>query len=176
MEIWKTVENFEMYEISSYGRLRKNYKKGFSKILKPDTIRGGYLRYTLSKNGEAYHFIAHRMVAKHFIPNIHNYPDINHIDNNRTNNRVENLEWCTPKMNAQHREKQGRNPSCKKVYQYDKDLNLIAIYKSTRECARITGYAKSAVQVWCSNKKVIPKNPYKWSYLPLTKESSTTRV
>lgn len=169
MEIWKIVENFNMYEISNLGRLRKNYKKGTTKILKPDVINGGYLRYTLSKDGKTYRFIAHRMVATHFIQNPNNYPDINHIDNDRTNNKVENLEWCTPKMNAEHREKQDRNPSCRKVYQYDKDLNLIAVYKSTRECARKTKYCKSSIQVWCQNRNIKPKNPYIWSYSQLTK-------
>lgn len=163
MEIWKQVKDYEMYEISNFGRLKKNYKNGKTKILKADVINGGYLRYTLSKNGVTKRFIAHRLVAMHFIANPNGYSDINHIDNNRQNNVVTNLEWCTPKMNAEHREKQYRNAKAKFIYQYDKEKGLIAIYKSSRECARLTGFSKSAVQEWCAG-KVKPKNEYIWSY------------
>lgn len=156
MEKWKKVEGYEMYEVSTCGRVRKNYLNGETKYLKFDVIRGGYLRCTLSKNGKTKRFIVHRLVAMSFIDNPNNYPDINHIDNNRTNNHVENLEWCTPLLNAQHRDKQDRHTPCKKVYQYDLNFNLIGIYRSTREAARKTGFAKSSIPEWCEH-KVTPK-------------------
>lgn len=162
-EVWVKVKGYEMYEISNHGRLRKTYKNGKQRIMKTDKIHGGYLRYTLCKDGTTERFIAHRLVAVHFIENPNNYPDVNHIDNNRTNNVVNNLEWCTPLMNAEHREKQGRNPKCKTVYQYDSQGNLVATYKSTREVARKTGYCKSSVQAWC-NDGVKPNNDYIWTY------------
>lgn len=163
MEVWKQVENYPTYEISSYGRLRKKYLNGKQKILKPDVINGGYLRWTLSKDGMTKRFIAHRLVAMHFIQNPNNYPDVNHIDNDRQNNHVENLEWCTPLQNAKHRDKQNRHTPCKRVYQYDQHLNLIGEYRSTREAARITGFPKSCIPLWCTN-KTRPKNNYIWSY------------
>lgn len=166
MEIWKPIQGYEMYEISSYGRVRKNYLNGKSRILKTDVINGGYLRVTLSKNGVTERFIVHRLVAMHFIPNENNYPDVNHIDNCRTNNHKDNLEWCTPLMNAQHRDVQERHTPCRKVYQYNQEHHLIAVYRSTRECARKTGYAKSAIPKWCANISK-PKNPFIWSYVPL---------
>lgn len=166
MEMWKKIIGFEMYEVSSYGRVRKNYLNGKTKILKFDIINGGYHRVSLCKNNQVKRFIVHRLVAMHFIDNPNDYPDINHIDNVRTNNRIENLEWCTPLQNAQHRDIQGRNPSCRKVYQYDKHLNLVAVYSSTRDCSRKTGYPKSCIPRWCTNKSK-PLNPYIWSFKEL---------
>ena len=175
MEEWKKIKDFECYEISNCGRLRKTFPNGKVMLIKPDLIRGGYFRYTLHKNKKYKRFIAHRLVAMYFIPNPNNYPQINHKDNNRTNNRVENLEWCTALYNSQYRDMQDRHTPCKKVYQYDKDYNLIRVYRSTREVSRVLGYAKSSVPLWCSHRSK-PKNPYIWSYYPSDKsnESSTT--
>lgn len=168
MEQWKQVKNYEMYEISSYGRVRKNYQNEKSKILKFDVINGGYLRVTLSKDGKTKRFVVHRLVAQHFLDNPNNYPEINHIDNNRANNHLDNLEWCTPLMNAQHRDAQERHTPCKKVYQFDKNGNLVGVYRSTREASRKTGYPKSCIPKWCANLSK-PKNPFNWSYTPSMK-------
>lgn len=166
MEEWKQVEDYEMYEISSHGRVRKNYLNGKSKILKYDVINGGYLRVTLCKDATTKRFIVHRLVAQHFLPNPKGYPDINHIDNNVKNNFVENLEWCTPLINAQHRDRQNRHTPCKKVYQYDLNFNLVGIYRSTREASRKTGYAKSCIPRWCQG-LTKPSNNFIWSYVQL---------
>lgn len=109
MEIWKPIKNYEnLYEISNLGRIRKiggknqfgNYK--VDKMITPYKNEKGYLRVGLSKNNKRKIFKLHRLVAEHFLPNPNNYPEINHIDFNKQNNRVDNLEWCTHKENIQH--------------------------------------------------------------------------
>lgn len=106
-EVWQDIPGYEgRYQASTDGRIRsmsyisyhggvvpKRMHKG--KILKPSIYNKHYLRVDIKKK----HFPIHRLVAKTFIPNFHNYPFINHKDENPSNNRVENLEWCTPDYN-----------------------------------------------------------------------------
>jgi len=97
MEIYKLIKEFNTYEVSNIGNVR-NIKTG--RILKPRS-RGGYLAVNLYNNGQKSPDI-HRLVAKAFIPNINNSPVVNHINGNKADNRVENLEWCTVKENNIH--------------------------------------------------------------------------
>jgi len=111
-EEWKAIEGYEgYYEVSSLGRVRSlprtvssgrgwNYPvKG--KILTPASDRGGYQLVTLRKDGQRT-LKVHRLVAEAFIPNPLKLPQINHKDGDKTNNRVENLEWCNSKANIAH--------------------------------------------------------------------------
>lgn len=109
IEIWKPINNFEdYYEISNFGNIRKiGGKNQFGKFkifknIKPYMNEKGYLKVGLSKNNRRKIYKLHRLVAEHFLPNPNNYPEINHIDFNKQNNRVDNLEWCTHKENIQH--------------------------------------------------------------------------
>ena len=105
IEIWKPVKEFEgLYEVSNLGQVRSlNYKrtKG-TKILKLVIDKDGYLRVNLYKNGKQYNKKVHRLVTAAFIPNPEGKTEVNHIDGNKTNNRVENLEWVTHSENIQH--------------------------------------------------------------------------
>lgn len=76
--------------------------KGRERILKPATDKKGYLRFGLMKNSKLYTKKGHRLVAENYIPNPNNYPQVNHINGIKNDNRVENLEWCTNKQNAHH--------------------------------------------------------------------------
>lgn len=105
MEEWKTVPNTEgRYEVSTFGRLRTNGWKGTNQIrvMKPAKDANGYLRTMIKINGRLKTVKIHRLVAEVFIPNPENKPQVNHIDFNRSNNAVSNLEWCTFKENIQH--------------------------------------------------------------------------
>ena len=113
IEIWKDIEGYEgLYEVSSYGRVRSlgqfvnhnfggyAYRKG--RILKPGLGSRGYLSVTLSKNGIQKQYTVHRLVAQAFIENPDNLPQVNHKDEDRTNNNVTNLEWCDAKYNVNY--------------------------------------------------------------------------
>ena len=106
MEIWKPVKNYEsLYEVSNYGRVRSLPRKPYRKkviIMSPGIAGEGYLSINLYKKGQAKKQYVHRLVAEAFIENPHNYPEINHKDEIRTNNAVDNLEWCTSKYNKNY--------------------------------------------------------------------------
>ena len=101
-EEWKELKESQgKYLISNYGRV-KSLKSGREKILKTRKTHDGYLRYSLSFQGKAKTMRAHRLVAEYFIDNPFNKPTVNHIDGNKENNRVDNLEWSTLKEQMQH--------------------------------------------------------------------------
>lgn len=101
-EIWKQVENFENYEVSNFGRVRKNYKNRKVKYLKPMQTAKGYLVVELWKKSKRKRVKVHRLVAQAFIPNPDDLPQVNHKDMNKKNNNIENLEWITNRDNCIH--------------------------------------------------------------------------
>ena len=112
-EIWKPIEGFEQYEISNKGRIKRIKINRYSfitkekesiktsNILKP-TIDRNYLKIKLSVDGKTKLKYIHRLVAEAFIPNPNNFPEVNHKDNDPSNNSVENLEWCDRKYNIDY--------------------------------------------------------------------------
>lgn len=117
MEIWRKIEGFENYEVSNLGQVRSlNYKRtGEIKILIPCKNNNGYLKVVLCKSGKQHTKRVHRLVATAFIPNLEGKKEVNHIDGNKQNNKVENLEWCTNLENIQHAWETGlRNEETKK--------------------------------------------------------------
>lgn len=151
-EIWKPVVGYEeLYEVSSIGRVkslgRRHYK---SKILKPGSTKKGYKSVNLSDNNCINkRWTVHRIVLLAFTPNPENKPWINHIDNNPSNNRIENLEWCTPRENTQHALKYGNITPYKKKIKgttrrtTEKDKEDIRKYlaqnMTVKEICKITG-------------------------------------
>ena len=129
MEIWKDIENYEeYYQISSLGRIRN---KKENRILKPSKSCGYYhisLRY-----GNKKEMLIHRLVAKAFIPNPLNLSYVNHKDENKLNNNVENLEWCTAKYNNSYGK--GALARNQRVIQYDLQGNAIKIWESIKEAS-----------------------------------------
>ena len=111
-EVWKDIEDYEgYYQVSSRGRVRSVDRIVVSKTGKKIPYKGkirtlqnkrGYLQVCLNKAGDSSWFIVHRLVAKAFIPNTNNFPQVNHIDGNKTNNNCLNLEWVTAKDNIRH--------------------------------------------------------------------------
>lgn len=119
-EIWKDIKGYEgLYQVSNLGRVRsldryvkqnhntKQLKKG--KIIQPTKNHKGYLGLKLCKENTSKKVSIHRLVAQTFIPNLENKPQVNHIDGDKTNNRIENLEWCTNSENQIHAYKMGLN-------------------------------------------------------------------
>lgn len=105
---WRPIKGYEEeYAISEDGRVWSFRRKI---VLRPEEVYNGYLRVALCVDKEIKHFRIHRLVADAFIPNPENKTQVNHIDGNRKNNRVYNLEWATPKENIQdsiRRQKKG---------------------------------------------------------------------
>ena len=137
-EIWKDVQEFENYQISSFGRVKGKYG-----ILKPQFDRN-YYHVTLFKNGKRKIKFVHRLVAEAFIPNPNNLPQVNHIDGVKTNNNLSNLEWISCKGNALHAFRLGlRNPhdggTSKKIDVYYKNGIFYKTFNSLHEIQRVLG-------------------------------------
>lgn len=108
-EEWRPIVGYEgLYEVSNTGKIKRceyvdaNNRLCKSKILKFKINKGGYCTIGLTKNGKRSFLMGHRLVAMAFIPNPDNLPQINHKDENRQNNYVSNLEWCTSKYNINY--------------------------------------------------------------------------
>lgn len=132
MEVWKKVEGFENYEISNLGRLKgleviTKFGCGFKKY--PERIcnfwhdKKGYEYYTFFVNGKNRHKLIHRLVAKAFILNPDNKPQVNHINGIKSDNRLENIEWCTAKENLEHAVLNGLNIK-HGIHNYQSKLSL----------------------------------------------------
>lgn len=116
-EEWKSLPEYIGIEVSTLGRVRKNTRKHDNDVIEEFCKdRDGYCRCTVQKlNGKYTSQPVHRLVAKAFIENPENKTCVNHIDNNRANNRVENLEWVTPKENVYHSFTKGARKKLKDV-------------------------------------------------------------
>lgn len=124
-EIWNKIEGYDFYEVSNIGDVR-SLKFNKITILKPNLTNKGYLHISLSDNKIKKTVTVHRLVAEIFIPNPENKKCVNHINGIKTDNRVENLEWCTQKENVKHSfdlglslGKKGELHSCSKLTEKD---------------------------------------------------------
>ena len=153
-EIWKDIEGYEgLYQVSNLGRVKSLPKqKRFGEILlKQNTIKG-YKRVCLSKNNVQKYYLVHRLVAHAFISNLENKEQINHKDENKKNNCVNNLEWCDRKYNLNYGTAKERMAQKlrKKVLQYDLNGNLLKEYKSITEATIMTNIPNSNISNCCN--------------------------
>lgn len=167
-EIWKDIEGYEgLYQVSNMGRV-KSLKNDI--ILKPYILRG-YEKVLLYKNKKRKHFQIHRLVAMAFIPNPDNKPQVNHKDENKTNNCVDNLEWCTGHYNHNYgtiniriSQKQLNDKSKSKiVMQYSLDGTFIKEWKSTMDVQRNLGFAHTHISECCRGEQAYAYG-YLWKY------------
>lgn len=149
-EIWENVNGYSNYQVSNLGRVKsKNWEikakiKNNSKIIRKGKILkpikyGNYYAVDLVDNfGKIKRTLIHRLVAQAFIPNPNNLPCVNHKNEVKTDNKVENLEWCTHKYNCNYgtRNEKIKDKLGKPVYQINKDGLIIKYYKSISEAAR----------------------------------------
>lgn len=144
-EVWKPIKNYEsLYEISNLGRVKSFKRNGTKgKILKGTYDEWGYIRVALSKNGKSKKYKVHRLVAEAFIPNSNNYSQINHDNGIKDDNRVENLEWCTPSFNTIHSYVNNLNKTKgKKIKITNKNNNYNQTFRSMRMASVKMGYNK----------------------------------
>ena len=162
-EIWKDIEGYEgLYQVSNMGRVRSLRR---NIILKSKRETNEYERVVLSTNNIPKLYSIHRLVAMAFIPNPNNYPIVNHKDEDRTNNRVDNLEWCTQKYNVNYGTgiaKRARSQS-KKVLQFKPDGTFVKEWKSINDIERITGYSSGHISRCCRNIRKTAYG-YLWKY------------
>ena len=159
-EIWKDIAGYEgVYKISNLGRVKSlNYlRKGIEKERIPNKNNSGYLIVGLHKNGKIKQFLIHRLVAEAFIENPENLPQVNHIDENKLNNCVENLEWRSAKYNSNYGEHNYnlRNTMSSKVpnvLQYTLDGKFLNEYVSGRDAERKTGFSHDGILQCCQGK------------------------
>ena len=175
-EQWKTaiydgIVYEGLYKVSNLGKiLNLNYRNtGKSKLMTPSANTDGYFKVNLRKNGENKTCYVHRLIAQTFIPNPENKPEINHIDEDKTNNRVDNLEWKWHKDNINHGTHNERSAKTrtngkksKRVLQLSLDGELIREWESTQECGR-NGFSQSAVCNCCNGKRKSAYG-YIWRY------------
>lgn len=181
-ELWRTIEGYENYQISSMGRV-KSLKYGKDKILKQNIIKN-YCMVCLHKEGKKKHYLVHRLVATAFLPNPDNLPQVNHKDENKQNNCVENLEFCTAKYNSNYGTRlercsiahKGRKQSqehiekCAKarqkpILQLSKSGNIIlGKWDSISQASKILGIDITNI-IRCCKGKLKSCGGFKWKYL-----------
>ena len=153
-EIWKDVAGYEgLYQVSSVGRVKRFYKNGKERILKLYPNGSNYLIVVLCKNSIHKQFRVHRLVATAFIPNPQNLPQVNHKDETKTNNHVENLEWCDAKYNnnyGTHIERSAEKQR-KKVGQFTLAGEFVRTWPSLSQIGRDLGIGN--VSPCCKGKR-----------------------
>lgn len=149
-EIWKEVNLFgKVYCVSNTGFVKNKHNK----FLKPYLSSGGYPYIMVRENNKNHHIRVHRIVANAFIPNPENLPQVNHIDGNKLNNDVSNLEWTSCKKNIQHGfanglyKRKGYTPS--KINQYDLAGNLIKTWSKMKEAELKYNVSHTSLRFCC---------------------------
>ena len=197
-EIWRDVKRYEgKYQVSNFGRVKSLARRVWNghawwtqpeKVLKPYVCRNGYLEVSLSDghyNQKKYRI--HRLVATAFISNPNNFPVVNHKDENRQNNNVENLEWCTTMYNTHYgnhlkkltkirrkpefqemARKNGKKAS-RRVIQLTLDGKFVREWESMSAAARSGKFKVGGISDCCKH-KIKYHDGYKWEYCPLRKD------
>lgn len=168
-EVWKDIPGYEgLYQASTLGRIRglKRCVGGRMQgamILKQAIHRDGYMKVALTKNHHRKDYQSHRLIGLTFIPNPEGLPQINHKDENKTNNAIENLEWCTRSYNCSYGHRNDKSVAvCSiRVAQLDLDGNFINEFPSMEEAMRRTGVNSSKICAVCHGSRN-HAGGYKW--------------
>ena len=188
-EVWRDAVGFEgLYQVSNMGRvksLNSTGHKNVHRIMTPSPNKNGYVQVHLTKDGNRFQRNIHRLVYEAFVGNLPDYNpyekrgceilEINHIDENKSNNCVWNLELVTHTENVNHgtskersRKKLINGKKSKKIYQYSINGDLIRIWESESECKR-NGYENTLVSMCCTG-RLLSHRGYIWSFNILQKE------
>lgn len=177
-EIWKPVRGYEgRYEVSNFGRVMSlNYRMTKqSKLMSPSINSDGYACVNLTKDGVGNSHKVHRLVASAFIANPNNLPQVNHIDEDKLNNQVNNLEWCTGRHNVNHGTGNARRSSSQVngsksvgVKALDKLGNIALVFESIQEAQR-NGFSAGNICECCKGRRNFHKG-FMWRYLDGTED------
>ena len=178
-EIWKDIKGYEgLYQVSSLGRIKsmeriaRNNHRVRERILKTYIDKDGYIKCCLCKEGKRKPLMVHRLVAKAFIPNVNNYPVVNHKDEVKDNNIVDNLEWCTAKYNSNYGTSIKRmSEKLKKRYlttqnRYNTNSKIVVLlnngmlFESTEDAANYCGLSRQMVAYICKGIKKTRKKDH----------------
>lgn len=175
-EIWKPIKGYEgHYEISSIGRVKsiKRMSEGTGRscrslserMLSITLFRNGYEKVMLRKNGKDKCYRVHRLVAESFIDNPNGFLEVNHKNEIKTDNSVDNLEWCNRQYNCNYGTRNDRivKYNSKKVLQFTKEMVYVGEYSSLAEAARINGFKQSHIGCCCNGKR-LTSNGFIWKY------------
>lgn len=170
-EIWKDIKGYEgRYMVSNYGNVKSlgNNKNRKEKILKPGVASNGYLQVYLRKDGKSKSFLVHRLVLMIFKPieNMENL-EVNHINENKTNNRLDNLEWCDRKYNMNYgtRTQRANQSNFIPIVQLDVTTNeVVKVWESATKAEEKGGFRRGGIGACCRGERKTHKG-YKWMYL-----------
>ena len=186
-EIWKDIKEYEgLYQVSNLGKIRTldryvNCLYGQKRLLKGQIVKlfknnSGYFIVSLYRENKFKNFLVHRLVAQAFIQNSENKSEVNHIDGNKENNCVDNLEWVTKSENELHASKTGlterhkkivaennKKIKSKKVLQYSLNGEFLKEYCSVSEAARENNFSTGAISNCCRKERKRAYN-YIWKY------------
>ena len=177
MEHWKQIDDYPLYEVSDFGRIRSSIKRP-KRILKPQKNSRGYYRIHLRNDHGIKLFFVHRLVASAFVENPEGKPHVNHIDNDPANNSAVNLEWVTPKENSAHSIKQNRHkrtetwlkhlhkaqePTYRPVVRIDPHTNKVVAFYKKLNAVRDDGFQPSCVCNVCKGIREM-HGGYIWKY------------
>ena len=195
-EVWKDIVGYEgLYQVSNYGRVKSLDKidsKGYhrrEKILRTPSSKDGYCQTGLTKEGIRKMYKVHRLVADAFISNPKNKPQVNHIDGNKTNNHITNLEWVTRAENMKHAYKIGLTKGNKGHKHSEKTKNRMSnshkdkygikvicittgeVFSSIRTASQNTNATENGISLCCkgkqnySGKSLVTNEKLSWQYL-----------
>ena len=166
-EIWKIITEYPEYEISNKGRIKYPIRKGKKpykmRITEGGGTADGYKDFNLKNENENEKISIHRLVARTFVPNPHNYNIVNHKDGNKINNKSENLEWCTRSENTKHAYENDLISGKRKIYQLDINNKIIKEWDTIKDAYETLELSRTAINSVLSGRNKT-SGGYYWCY------------